>query len=236
MPDFSQSFVLAAINAGEIGTIIAVLLAIISWIANIAGGGQKQPPQQQARGRENDNADREFARKFEEIDESEIEVVTESRMDEQRRERLRQRQEQQRQRQQPGQRPARRRHPETRRNQAAEQRRQQAAAQAAAQARQDSSSATSGNLASRQEPGSSDLGAGLQQHLVEYMGDRVGTGVQATGTGVENRHLSKFGADSLDVAPDHAVTNEYALLFRNPDTAKQAMILTEILAKPIALR
>ncbi len=107
-----------------------------------------------------------------------------------------------------------------------------------------------GNIASRHSVGSADLGEGVRSHLQEHMRPQVAQEVEqhlphAVQTSV-GQHLGKFQADDTDtrrgVAPtirsraavkdaEHLITD-----LRKRDGMRRAIILQEVLSKPLALR
>lgn len=216
MVDFQQQLVLA-IDAGAIGTVIMVVIAIISWIANLSGANQQKtaparPPRRRPKLETPDDEAEQFRRaKAREIQEvhldDEIEVVSE-----------------------PRRRPPRRRRPPARQNRAVNQRK--------SPPQQPVRPTRPGEgLSKRPDPFSGDLGAGLQQHVAEYMDEHISEKVQASGANVEasvRQHFSeRIEAPEVVAEEDHS---QFGAFFRDPARLREAIIMNEIFAPPKSLR
>ncbi|MDA1016225.1 MAG: hypothetical protein O3A00_17435 [Planctomycetota bacterium] len=223
MIDLSRQFVLA-IDAGAIGTVVMVVIAIISWIANLSSANaNKEAPARSPRRRpvqdesdegerkrlqqaRREHAQREQARRMEELTmDDEIVVVSES-----------------------GRRQPRRRRPPTRQNRAVNQRQPQ---------QQPRPTRPGDSLANRADPLSSNLGVGLQQHVAEYMDEHIRGKAKASGSSVDASVRQHF-ADRLEASTLGTVEDRgpFGNLLRDPARIREAIILNEILSPPKSLR
>ena len=206
-----------------IGFVIFVVVMIMSWIVKVIGGvNQAAPP---ARGRQpqpprsrGDGLQREIDRFLREVgggrkrgEEVAIEIVPE--------------QERQRPRQKP--------RPKTR-------------PPAAQPPETDQHVKPGTNIAQRESIVSKNLGAGLREHLQEYMENRVEEHAEEhLSHNVEAsvfEHLGEFtggAAEQGDLETTHrssAAARQIVSLLRDPDGIQQAILINEILSRPLTRR
>lgn len=236
----SLSNALLAADFEGIGVVIFIIIGIISWIVKLVGQqNQVPPPAPRQPGvpprPANPNLSREIDVFLQEIsgrkkpeEPVEIEVVPDSEL-----------------RRRPARQPVRQTPQPPRRPLQRQQR--QAAQQPARQKSQPPRVRPGQEIAERHNIDPSKLGTTLQDHVSQYMGsDRIDQEVQQRlARDVERsveRHLGQFGASStaadveMPAINRNETANEIVKMLRNRVGVRQAVLINEVLGKPIGLR
>ena len=227
--NFEIPNVLAAIGPREVISLLFVIIAFLSWIFSIVngkqnapGGGRPNPPPGGGRRKQKDlqaEIDRFLNNVTGKKNADELEIIDDDDVEE---------------------RPQPRRKP-----------RQKNPAQAQRSVKRLEESETSGQgprpggrISQRKGPGSTNLGAGLREHLAEQMQERVGKQAeQNLGHGVADKleqDLGKFSVNEQrtstaavikEVKPS-ITASAVAQIVRDPATMKQAFVMNLILNRP----
>ena len=227
--NFEIPSVLAAIGPREVISLLFVIIAFLSWIFSIVngkqnapGGGRPNPPPGGGRRQQKDlqaEIDRFLNNVTGKKNEDELEIIDDDDVEER---------------------------PQPRRKQ-----RQKNPAQAQRSVKRLEESEASGQgprpggrISQRKGPGSTNLGAGLREHLAEQMQERVGKQAeQNLGHGVADKveqDLGKFSVNEQrtstaavikEVKPS-ITASAVAQIVRDPATMKQAFVMNLILNRP----